>query len=76
MKYSSSAQEKVFSDTFSTTALAVYEEFDSADELAYMDLDEITNFIKKREKIPFLILMKLLNSFRQLPEVPTVCPRQ
>jgi transposase len=48
MKYSSLAQEKVFSDTFGTTALAIYEEFDSADELAYMDLEELTNFIKEK----------------------------
>jgi transposase len=53
MKYSSLAQEKVFSDTFSTTALAVYEESDSADELAYMDLDELTNFIKEKGKNRF-----------------------
>jgi transposase len=33
-KYSSFAQEKVFSDKFGATALAVYEEFDSADVLA------------------------------------------
>ena len=33
-KYSSFTQEKVFSDTFSTTALAVYEEFESAEVLA------------------------------------------
>ena len=30
------AQEKVFSDTFSTTALAVYESFESAEALANM----------------------------------------
>lgn len=53
MKYSSLAQEKVFSNTFSTTALAVYEEFESADELAYMDLDELTNFIKEKGKNRF-----------------------
>ena len=28
-KYSTMTQEKVFSDTFSTTALAVYDEFES-----------------------------------------------
>ena len=32
-KYSSMAQEKEFSDTFRTTALAVYDEFDSAEAL-------------------------------------------
>lgn len=52
-KYSSLAQEKVFSDTFSTTALAVYEEFDSADALAYMDLHELTAFLQKKGKNHF-----------------------
>lgn len=36
-------QEKVFSDTFSTTALAVYDEFESAEALANMDLHELTD---------------------------------
>ena len=53
MKYSSMAQEKVFSDTFSVTALAVYEEFDSPDQLAYMDLQELTDFIKEKGKNRF-----------------------
>ena len=52
-KYSSLAQEKVFSDTFSTTALAVYEEFESADTLAYMDLHELTEFLQKKGKSHF-----------------------
>ena len=52
-KYSSLAQEKVFSDTFSTTALAVYEEFESADTLAYMDLHELTEFLQKKGKNHF-----------------------
>ena len=52
-KYSSLAQEKVFSDTFSTTALAVYEEFDSADTLAYMDLHELTAFLQEKGKNHF-----------------------
>ena len=52
-KYSSFTQEKVFSDTFSTTALAVYEEFESAEELAYMDLQELTAFIMEKGKNRF-----------------------
>ena len=52
-KYSSLAQEKVFSDTFSATALAVYEEFDSADTLAYMDLHELTAFLQVKGKNHF-----------------------
>lgn len=53
MKYSSMAQEKVFSDTFSVTALAIYEEFESPDQLAYMDLQELTAFIKEKGKNRF-----------------------
>ena len=53
MKYSTMTQEKVFSDTFSTTALAVYAEFESPDELAYMDLQELTDFIKEKGKNRF-----------------------
>ena len=52
-KYSTMTQEKVFSDTFSTTALAVYEEFESAEALAYMDLHELTSFIIEKGKNRF-----------------------
>lgn len=52
-KYSTMTQEKVFSDTFSTTALAVYDEFESAEALAYMDLQELTAFIMEKGKNRF-----------------------
>ncbi len=52
-KYSTMTQEKVFSDTFSTTALAVYNEFESAEALANMDLHELTVFIMKKGKNRF-----------------------
>ena len=52
-KYSSLAQEKVLSDTFSSTALALYEEFDSVDALAYMDLHELTAFLQEKGKNRF-----------------------
>ena len=52
-KYSSFSQEKVFSDKYGATALAVYEEFDSADTLAYMDLHELTEFLQKKGKNHF-----------------------
>lgn len=57
-KYSTMTQEKVFSDTFSTTALAVYDEFESAEALANMDLHELTDFIMKKERTAFLIRMQ------------------
>ena len=52
-KYSTMTQEKVFSDTFSTTALAIYDEFESAEALAYMDLQELTAFIIEKGKNRF-----------------------
>ena len=52
-KYSTMTQEKVFSDTFSTTALAVYEECESAEAFANMDLQELTDFIMEKGKNRF-----------------------
>lgn len=52
-KYSTMTQEKVFSNTFGTTALAVYEKFESAEALAYMDLHELTDFIIEKGKNRF-----------------------
>ena len=52
-KYSTMTQEKVFSDTFSTTALAVYEEFESAEALANMDLHALTDFLMEKGKNRF-----------------------
>lgn len=45
--------DKVFSDRFGTTALAVYTEFDSVDTLVNMDLHELTEFIQKKGKNRF-----------------------
>ena len=47
LKYSSLTQTKVFSDTFGSTAMSIYNEFDSVDTLAMMDLHELTKAIKK-----------------------------
>ena len=52
-KYSSFTQEKVFSDTFGSSAMAVYEFFDSADTLAYMDLCKLTQFLQEKGKNHF-----------------------
>ena len=52
-KYSSLTQDKIFSDRFGNTALAVYTEFDSVDTLVSTDLNDLTEFIKKGGKIRF-----------------------
>lgn len=46
-------QEKVFSDTFSTTTLAVYKKFESAEALANMNLQKLTDFIMEKGKNRF-----------------------
>ena len=49
-KYSTMTQERSFSDTFSTTALAVYDEFESRSMI-------VTDFIIEKGKNRFSILM-------------------
>jgi transposase len=50
MKCSGLAQEKTFSSNYGTAALAVFEAFETPDNLANMDLDELTAFIAEKGK--------------------------
>lgn len=50
MKCSGLAQEKTFSNNYGASALAVFEEFETPDDLANMDLDELTAFIAEKGK--------------------------
>ena len=53
MKFSGLAQEKVFSNNYGTTALAVFEEFKSPEELATISLDVLTTFLIEKGKNRF-----------------------
>lgn len=53
MKCSGLAQEKTFSNNYGTAALAVFEEFDTPDDLKNMDLNELTAFISENGKNRF-----------------------
>lgn len=46
-------QKKVFSNTFSTPTCVVYDEIESAEALANMNLQELTDFIIKKGKNRF-----------------------
>lgn len=46
MKFSSMAQDKIFSDSFGASALALYTEFDSVEELAAKSLEDLTVFLR------------------------------
>jgi transposase len=50
LKCSGLAQEKVFSDKFGAAAIAMYEEFEYPDDIANMDVDELTAFISEKGK--------------------------
>lgn len=50
MKCSGLAQEKVFSYTYGTAALAVFEEFETPDEIMNMNVDELAAFISEKGK--------------------------
>mgnify|MGYP004722551967 FL=1 len=65
----------MFSNTFSVSALAVYEEFDSAGALADMNLQQLTEFLIQKRKNRFLLGNLWRNPFRKLPEVLTVYPK-
>ena len=50
MKCSGLAQDKAFSDNYGAAALALFEEFETPDDLEHMDLDELTAFIAEKGK--------------------------
>jgi len=50
MKCSGLAQEKVFSDNYGAAALAVFEEFQTPDDIANMDIGELSAFISEKGK--------------------------
>jgi len=53
LKCSALAQDKVFSNTFGATSLAVLEAFESPDELVNMDLDQLIDFLVEKGKNRF-----------------------
>jgi len=50
MKCSGMAQEKVFSKTSGATSMAIMETFETVDELAYIDIDELAAFVSEKSR--------------------------
>ena len=48
MKCSGLAQDKAFSNNYGAAALAVFEEFDSPDDIANMDVEQLASFIAEK----------------------------
>lgn len=48
LKFSSLAQERIFSDTFGATSSSLIEDFFSVDEIAYMTIEDLVDFIAKK----------------------------
>ena len=76
MKFSGFSQEKIFSNNFGATATAVIENFESLDGLAYIDSDELADFIKKHGRGKFEdvdgIVSNLQKAARNSYRPPTV----
>jgi len=53
IKFSSFKEDKIFSNTFGATSLAVIEEFLTVDEIANMSLEELVDFINVKGKNRF-----------------------
>lgn len=53
MKCSGLAQDKAFSNNYGAAALALFEEFETPDDLENMDIDELTAFISHKGKNRF-----------------------
>jgi transposase len=53
MKFPGLAQEKVFSNQTGATSMALVDEFESIDELVYMDVDELAAFIAEKGRKHF-----------------------
>lgn len=53
LRFSSLAQENPLSNTFGATSIALIEDFSSVDELAYMPLEQLSAFLKKKGKGKF-----------------------
>lgn len=50
LKFSSLAQENIFSDRFGAASSGIIEEFFSVDEISYMPLSELAEFIRRKGK--------------------------
>ena len=50
MKCSGLTQEKVFSNNYGTAALAVFEQFDTPDDIVEMDVETLASFISEKGK--------------------------
>jgi transposase len=78
LKFSSLAQEKIFSDRFGATSSSIIEEFFSVDEIAYMPVEELAEFINKKGKGHFAnpdeiakAIQKAARSSYRLPKTVT-----
>jgi len=50
LRFSSLAQEKIFSNRYGATSSSIIEEFLSVDEISYMPIEELVEFINKKGK--------------------------
>ncbi len=78
LKFSTLAQEKIFSDRFGATSSSIIEEFFSVDDISYMPIEELAAFINEKSKGHFenpeevaAIIQKAARSSYRLPKTVT-----
>lgn len=78
LKFSALAQEKIFSDRYGATSSSIIEEFFSVDEISYMPIEELAEFINRKGKGHFenpesiaIIVQKAARSSYRLPKTVT-----
>jgi transposase len=75
LKFSGLTQEKVFSDNFGAASLALIDEFESIDELAYMDTGELADFIRIKGKSHFDDVEKIAKAVKTAAKVSYNLPK-
>ena len=75
LKFSGLAQEKIFSDNFGAASLALLDQFESVDELAYMDTDELAEFIRVKGRSHFDDVEKLAKAVKTAAHVSYNLPQ-
>lgn len=64
LKFSGMAQEALFSDNFGTAAMALIEQFDTVDDIAYMPVEQLSAFLNERGRGKFADPLELANAIQ------------
>ncbi len=76
LKFSGMAQEKLFSDNFGATAMALIDKYETVDEIAYTPLEELAAFLNEHGQGKFADPVALAESIRASAKRSYSLPRE